>query len=279
MAKRTTARRTILTTDTATVEPAPVEATTVEATTPPPVATVEPAPVDNTAPVTGGNDAHAAAMAYLRSFDPSRLPPGVVAGFIARGNVTRMGIDALRAKGIKPGTDAHRAYNELRSGFWRRMAGGLPPRANGAPRTASTRPRGTGNVTRAQELRSFAERIASAVEQLSVALAGAPAAGFNELLAARVAADNLVTALRAANDESLTPPAAVKAAPAKLVAGGRAVLTPAGRRQLVEDGLIGEADAAKTFEVISLPTDKIAVVRSESGDRARLPSRFLAATA
>ena len=258
MAKRNSTRTTV----TATVE-TPAEATPVET------------PVANTATV----DAHAAAMAYLRAFNPSRLPPGVVAGFIARGNVTRMGIDALRAKGIEPGTDAHRAYNELRSGFWRRMAGGLPPRTNGAPRVASTRPRGTGNVTRAQKLRSFAERIASAVGQLSVALAGAPAAGFNELLAARVAADSLVQALRAASDESLTPPAAVTAAPAKLVAGGRAVLTPAGRRQLVEDGLIGEADAAGAFEVISLPTDKIAVVRGKSGDRARLPSRFLAAMA
>ena len=272
MAKRNSTRTTVTATVETPVEATPVE-TPVEAT---PVETpVEATPVANTATV----DAHAAAMGYLRAFDPSRLPPGVVAGFIARGNVTRMGIDALRAKGIEPGTDAHRAYNELRSGFWRRMAGGLPPRTDGAPRVASTRPRGTGNVTRAQKLRSFAERIASAVGQLSVALAGAPAASFNELLAARVAADNLVAALRAASDESLTPPAAVKAAPAKLVAGGRAVLTPAGRRQLVEDGLIGEADAAKTFEVISLPTDKIAVVRSESGDRARLPSRFLAATA
>ena len=274
MAKRNSTRTTVTATVETPVEATPVE-TPVEAT---PVETpVEATPVANTATV----DAHAAAMGYLRAFDPSRLPPGVVAGFIARGNVTRMGIDALRAKGIEPGTDAHRAYNELRSGFWRRMAGGLPPRADGAPRTASTGTRGTAGtgVSRPAKLRAFAARIEGAVGQLTSALAGAPAGDLPELLAARQAVTQLVAALAGLDDAALTPPAAVKAAPAKLTAGGRAVLTPAGRRQLVEDGLIGEGDAVGEFEIVSLPTDKIAVVRGKSGDRARLPSRFLAAMA
>lgn len=237
-------------------------------------------------------DPHGSAVAYLAAFDPTRLPPGMHAKFLARGNVTRMGRVALAAAGIELDGPTHRAYNELRSGFWSRMGGTLPRREGGGPRTSNgTRASGGARGNRASRIAAFAAKIAAASKKLADILAAVPAgaaplgdgpeslAAVADITAGAFATVAAAVAGRAdANPAGFEAPkvATATAAPVPLTVGGWAVLTPAGRRSAVEGGLIDEGDAGEKLTILALPDGgKVATVRAASGDRTRIATRFL----
>jgi len=247
---------------------------------------------DTAAPADTAADPHGAAVAFLAAFDPARLPPGMHAKFLARGNVTRMGRVALAAAGVELDGPTHRAYNELRSGFWSRMGGTLPRREGGGPRTSNgTRASGGPRGNRAARIAVFAKKIAAAAGKLADILAAVPAGAAPlgdgpESLAtvAAVAAGAFATVAAAVAGRAETNPAGFEAprvatpavAPVPLTVGGWAVLTPAGRRSAVEGGLIDEGDAGERLTIVALPDGgKVATVRTASGDRTRIATRFL----
>jgi hypothetical protein len=239
-------------------------------------------------------DPHGAAVAFLAAFDPARLPPGMHAKFLSRGNVTRMGRVALAAAGVELDGPTHRAYNELRSGFWSRMGGTLPRREGGTPRAPRTAGGARGG-NRAARIAVFAAKIAAASKKLAGILATVPAGaaplgdGPESLAAvADITAGAFATVAAAVAGRAGTNPAGFEAprvatpavAPVPLTAGGFAVLTPAGRRSAVEGGLIDENDAGEKLTILALPDGgKVATVRTASGDRTRIATRFLVGVA